>query len=50
MDIRYKFSEVHLFFKDKKPIKRATQKNLTVIWYKHFGNELREIGVILPYC
>jgi len=50
MDIRYKFSEVPIFFKGKKAIKRATQKTLTEIWYKHFGNEPREIGVILPYC
>ena len=47
-DNRLRFSEIHLFFRDKGAIKRASEKNLSILQYKTFAIQLREIGVILP--
>ena len=47
VDKKYKFSQVHLFFKDKGAIRRAKNKNLNILLYKDFAIELREIGVNL---
>jgi hypothetical protein len=47
-DNRFKFSNVHLFFKDKRAIERASQKNLRILRYKDLVNTLREAGIVLP--
>lgn len=47
-DKKFMFSQIDLFFKDKKAIKRALAKSLSVMLYKDFANELKEIGIILP--
>ena len=47
-DSRFKFSNVHLFLKDKGAIRRAEAKSLTILYYKEVANRLKEIGVILP--
>jgi hypothetical protein len=47
-DSRFKFSGIDLFLRDKGAIKRATEKNLSVLHYGTVAIRLREIGILLP--
>jgi hypothetical protein len=42
------FSGISLLFKDKKAIKRAEQRNISILVYKDLASQMREVGLILP--